>query len=219
MNHYAPEEWVDYARDVAAPGKTASMREHLQSGCPSCQAVLSRLQIASRAIRAGEVDVPDAIVRQAYAIFSGFAREMRPSPLPLTAKLWFDSFAEAAPKGVRTAQVGTRQLSYRVGELRVDLSIEDLPKEKTLTITGQIHGQPQRRQDLPVRLLTGDRVLANTTTSEFGEFVLSVLPKRRMQLSIAGPGEGIEILIPLPELRRENLGTPRGIAGKPEPGQ
>jgi len=216
MNHYSPEEWVDFARNVAAPGISKRMREHLQDGCPACQAVLNRLQIASRAILAGEVAVPPATLRRAYAIFAGFALETKQSPAHRIARLWFDSFSEAAAQGVRTAQDGTRQLSYRVGDLRVDLSIEDSVRDQTLTITGQIHGEARRRQDLPVRLMAGDRVVANGTTSEFGEFVLTVFPKRKMQLSIVEPGEGMKITIPLPELRRESLGTQLTIAAKPE---
>jgi hypothetical protein len=217
MNHYSPEEWVDFAREVASPGTTQRMREHLDEGCPACRAVLHRLQTAGRAIRAEEVVVPDATLRRAYAIFSGFALEAKPHPLSLTAKLWFDSFSEAAPHGVRTVQDGTRQLSYRVGEIRVDLSIEDSAKDKTLTITGQIHGEQRRRQNLPVWLLSGERMVANGITSEFGEFVLTVLPRRQMQLSIVEPAEGTKIVIPLPELRRASLGAQLAITTKPKP--
>lgn len=206
MNHYSPEDWVDFARNLAASGLSSSMRDHLDSGCPACEAVFSRLQLAGQAIRTGEAAVPSATLRRAYAIYSGLALETRRRPLHLIAKLWFDSFAEQAPQGVRATHDGTRQLSYRVGDLRVDVAIEELPKDKLVTITGQIHGDPERRQNLPVRLLAAERVVAEGVTSEFGEFVLTVIPKKQMQLSIVEPGDGTKIVIPLPDSIRAGIG-------------
>ncbi|MCC6537469.1 MAG: hypothetical protein IT162_07975 [Bryobacterales bacterium] len=202
MSHFKIEDWADFVRGLGEPAHKAAMEGHLAAGCLECAGIVGRLRSASAVLAAEAArPVPETVLARARAIFSPSQ-----APLPsgrlasLLAELVFDSWTTPGlvPAGVR-GMSGTRQLSYRAGNLRLDLSIEPAPKSPRLLLTGQVHGR-RTGNEMRVKVVCGDRTVAESATSEFGEFALEAMQHERLSLHIENLRGGLGIIVSLTPL-------------------
>lgn len=210
MSHFRIEDWADFVRGLGEPPRLAAMEGHLAAGCPECAQIAGRLRSTAVVLAADAArPVPEAVVARARAIFM-------PSQAPhpsgrlarLLAELVFDSWSDLplAAAGMR-GMGGTRQLSYRAGDVRLDLSIEPVPKSPRLLFTGQVHGQFAGKQ-MTVRVVCGDRTVAESETSEFGEFALESPNAIRLSLHIENLRGGLGMIVPLSPVLNAGADSP-----------
>ncbi len=185
-SHYSPEQWADYARDLLSPETREPMALHLQSGCEQCRRTLEWLQSVTRNAAATLHDPPAHLVSQAKAIFPS-ARQPQAQP---SIKGWFEEFetllanlvmvnaADLRPQGVRSGSAAAsapERLVYKAGQYTVDLTMDEgvrfgQPGE----IIGQINDETGQAalEGTVVQLHSGGKVLGETETNAFGEFLL-----------------------------------------------
>jgi hypothetical protein len=210
MNHYAIDEWVDFSRGLLGGENRAQMLAHLESGCTAC-AQLSKFtkDLTGACIGAAEIRVPDSALRMARAIFPYRAPERRRRGRRIPVELMFDSFLVPAPAGLRaTWQVGWQGL-YRAGDCSVDLRIEPELKSSRAAVIGQItnHTLPEVDMgNLPVRLISGKTVVAETLSNRFGEFQLEYEEQAQLKLCISLADSGV-IQLPLKKLTSEQTAS------------
>src|SRR5207237_2079179 len=170
MDHFTVEQWADFVRQVTAPDVSARMQRHLDSGCRDCARSLSTMKkVAELAGREATYEPESGIVRIAKALFAGqsqaSANRVR-EILPLV----FDSFAQPAMAGVRTAIATSRQLLYRKSGCCIDIRIEHVPGSKEAILVGQVLDSGQQGRDaasILVELMSGDKVIASTATTSY----------------------------------------------------
>jgi hypothetical protein len=187
MKHYAIEQWVDFSRDLVEFKERSQMRDHALE-CGECQKLADltqRLRQTCNAIAVSQV--PESTLRLARAIFPVRVqdRPRRGSRLPI--ELIFDSFLAPAPAGLRaTWQVGWQGL-YKAGECSLDLRIEPELNSARAAVIGQVtnHVAPLTQMgNLPISLLVGKRVVAETVSNRFGEFQMEYEQKSHLQLVV-----------------------------------
>ena len=195
MKHYSVEQWVDLVRGVASPDAGLAMRQHLSEGCADCAATATRLRFAAETL-SGDASrpVPESVIRRARAVFQP---TRRPSLVQVIADLLFDSWTQPALAGVRSTADATRQLSYRAGELRVDLSIDAVPRMAKVLLTGQLRPERGEAGRFLVRAMSGSRALAETVTNEFGEFSLEAPASAQLSLHLEDTPGGLGVVLPL----------------------
>ena len=185
MEHYTVEQWADFARQITAPDISAKMRRHLDSGCRDCARSLAAMKkVSELAGREATYEPESGIVRIAKALFAGqsqaSANRVR-EILPLV----FDSFAQPAMAGVRTAIATSRQLLYRKGGCCIDIRLEHVPGSKEAILVGQVLDSGQQGRDaasILVELMSGDKVIASTATTSYGEFQFLFPAERQLEL-------------------------------------
>ena len=188
MTHYGIGQWTDFARGLVAGDELERMRTHLASGCAECRQTLSFCKVLDSVSSAmSRAAVPEAVVRQAYAIFPPSSAETAKRPLRLPLELIFDSFLAPAPAGLRSNwQVGWQGL-YRAGDCSLDLRIEPELHTTRASIVGQISNHRFPNADLnniPVYLKAGKLAVAQTRSNPFGEFQLDYEQQPRLQLFV-----------------------------------
>jgi len=185
MDHFKVEQWADFARKITPPDATAKMQRHLDSGCRDCARSLAAMKkVSELAGREATYEPEPGIVRIAKALFAGqsqaSANRVR-EILPLV----FDSFAQPAMAGVRTAIATSRQLLYRKGGCCIDIRIEHVPGSKEAILVGQVLDSGQQGRDaasILVELMSGDKVIASTATTSYGEFQFLFPAERQLEL-------------------------------------
>lgn len=187
-SHYSPEQWADYARDLFSPEASEQMALHLQTGCEQCRRTLDWLQSVTRNAAATLPDPPAHLVSQAKGIFPS----VRPPQAQPSIKDWFEEFetllanlvmvnaADLRPQGVRSGSAAAsapaaERLVYKAGQYTVDLTMDEgvrfgQPGE----IIGQINDESGQAalEGTVVQLHSGGKVLGETETNAFGEFLL-----------------------------------------------
>jgi CheY-like chemotaxis protein len=105
-----------------------------------------------------------------------FAAQQPPKFVPPgmhSARLLFDSLSSPVVAGVRGSLRSARQLAYQHKSTTVNLLIHPKEEISRLSLAGQVLDLSMRAvHELPVILSTQHRTLAQTTTSQFGEFGL-----------------------------------------------
>jgi len=185
MDHFKLEQWADFARKITPPDATAKMQRHLDTGCRDCARSLAAMKkVSELAGREATYEPESGIVRIAKALFAGqsqaSANRVR-EILPLV----FDSFAQPAMAGVRTAIATSRQLLYRKGGCCIDIRIEHVPGSKEAILVGQVLDSGQQGRDaasILVELMSGDKVIASTATTSYGEFQFLLPAERQLEL-------------------------------------
>ncbi len=209
MEHFSIQEWVDFIRGLGDEPGRRTLQAHLDDGCADCGGLVRRLEKVAGTVRqASSFPVPRHVLFRAYSVFPYSAPEPASvGNLLAVARQIFDSWAEPGLPGVRSAHGAARQLSFRSADIRVELSIEFAPKSTGIVLAGQVHHDVEEgRQGLTVKLMAGQRVVSNSTTNEFGEFVLKGKPAENAHLSILDPETRMQLLIPIPEIKP--LGPP-----------
>ncbi|HEX9734622.1 MAG TPA: hypothetical protein VGG06_21835 [Thermoanaerobaculia bacterium] len=206
MTAFDLTHWCDYARGVAAPESTPSMRALLERSEPARKAVERFRRVASvagadaaGAIPAHAVLVAKAVAALAPRVPSAASRRFLP------AELTFDS--------THAAGVGTRDLcpshqriaSYRAGELSVHVRLEHETTPYGRVLVGQLlrHAPaPLPVTEVPVLVLAAGKVVGRSLTSRFGEFQADGLPPDPLALCLlVEPERWIEVSLgSLPEV-------------------
>lgn|GEM_PF-240095 len=197
MRHFSLEEWADFARDIVKGEQKTSMQTHLESGCNPCARVLGTwARVHEAATREKTYQPPESAVRTV----KGLGAIHIPAKTSL-ARLLFDSSSNPIAAGVRSASTVARQLLYGVGAYRIDLRMEPQMDTDKVSLVGQIlnSADPAKHAAaIPVVLLKGRKILAESHTNGFGEFHLQCDLEGSLQLRLTLP-HGSEVRIPLVE--------------------
>jgi hypothetical protein len=173
--HFELSELIDYVRKIGSPERLAAIQQHVEvEGCERCRRSASLLNDAYGAARAvAEVDVPDAVVQRAQAIFrpapaasSAWWRNVPAMALELVSGEW-----ALSPAGLRSA-AAQRQRVYASGSVQARVLLETDP-EGGRVLVGALSdlADPGRiYAGCPVLLTAGEKVLLQTSTSRYGEF-------------------------------------------------
>lgn len=200
MPHFSLGEWADFARDAVKGEQKAAMQTHLESGCRPCAKVLGTwTRVREATTREKAYQPPESAVRTV----KGLGAIHVPAKASL-ARLLFDSFSNPIAAGVRSTATVARQLLYGVGAYRIDLRMEPQMDSDKISLVGQILNsiEPTKHAAaVPVVLLKGRKVLAESHTNGFGEFHLQCDLEGSLQLRLTLP-HGSEVRIPLVEPAR-----------------
>ncbi len=197
--HFTLEEWADFARKVAPKAEIAMMETHLVD-CKKCREaahMMSRISEVAR--RHGPAQPPDSAVRSVRGIFAIHGPKKAVPVRSLVAELLFDSLPSPLQAGVRSSVAASRQLLFGSGNYRVDLRFEPQEDSDKVSLMGQVLNAADPVQGLnavPVVLLLGRKVFAESRTNQFGEFQLECSLEPRIELRIKLPGNA-EVSIPL----------------------
>jgi hypothetical protein len=189
MRHYSLEQWVDFARNVIGEDKKAEMQSHLETGCKACskeRGMWQRLQQVAR--REPAYTPSEGAVRTVNAAFVDRPTGRSSHAKSQLASLLFDSFRDPLLAGVRSSGSDSQQLLYGLGDYRIDVRIEPQMDSERVVLIGQVlnSGDPDERLSaMPVSLLKGQKILAESVTSEFGEFQIECELQGGIRLVVA----------------------------------
>jgi hypothetical protein len=174
MRHYSLEKWVDFARNVVREDEKIEMQSHLETGCAECSKELAMWQRLQRVARRESAYTPsDGAVRTVNASFINRPTGQLSHAKSQVASLLFDSFRSPLLAGVRSSESASQQLLYGVGDYRIDVRIEPQMDSEKVVLVGQVLNSSdpdERLSAAPVSLMKGRKILAESVTSEFGEF-------------------------------------------------
>jgi hypothetical protein len=195
MKHFGEAQWLDFVRDLTPAKERMAMQQHIDNGCRTCSNTLRTWQgVLSIAREEGTFNPPDDIVRVAKSQFSAL------QPIPSSGvRLVFDSMLQPLTAGTR-GSVAARQFLYETDEYYIDLRLE--PRTEAAdraSLIGQVlerGGADRKTPGLAVRLQTGTKAIAHTSTNEFGEFQLEFVAAHSLCIAISR-GEAPEIILPL----------------------
>ncbi len=201
MEHYSMEKWIDFARSVVGAQERVAMQSHLEAGCKRCSKVLGLWQRVHKVARDEHMFEPsNSAVRSMKGAFGiRGPRKVRGGARAIV-ELLFDSARNPALAGVRSNAAAPRQLLYGAGDYRVDLRIEPQLDSEKVAVVGQVLHTSDPSGGLgaiPVALVRGRKVLAESVTSQFGEFSLECDLEGRFHLKVKLPSE--ELQLPLIE--------------------
>jgi hypothetical protein len=201
MRHYSLEKWVDFARNVIQEDLKAKMQSHLQTGCSECLKELNlwrRLQQTAQ--RESGYEPSQGAVREVNSIFANQSTH-RTRHARSEVALLFDSFRSPLLAGMRSSGSAARQLLYGANDYRIDVRIEPQTDSEKVVLVGQVLNSAdpdERLSQVPVALLKGRRVLAESVTSPFGEFQMECALDGGFRLMVTLPGKR-EVSLPLIE--------------------
>jgi hypothetical protein len=174
MRHYSLEKWVDFARNVIGQDEKAEMQSHLETGCAACTKDLSMWQRLQQVARRESAYAPsEGAVRTVNATFVNRPAGRASHAKTQLASLLFDSFRGPVLAGVRSSGNASQQLLYGLDDYRIDVRIEPQMDSEKVVLIGQVLNSAdpdERLASMPVSLLKGQKLLAESVTSEFGEF-------------------------------------------------
>jgi hypothetical protein len=202
MEHFAEENWADFAREINRAELSDNIAAHLASGCASCKAAFHMWnQVRTVAENEARVMVPEDLVRM---VKMEFAIQNLKEPLnSLDGMLVFDTQMQPLTAGIRTGAVTARQLVYEADGLTVDLRLDTQPQSTKVCAIGQILDKRAPRssfRDASVIVWTEKGLpILTTKTSEFGEFHLEFEVQEHLRLSIHIAGQR-PVRIPLGSL-------------------
>lgn len=185
--HYNEGSWTDFVRGLTAPELASEMQAHLQTGCRRCAELVASLAAVEDTFSRDRANaVPDELVARARLVFRpAGAASWRDLPR-LVASLIFDSFAEPSLAGVRSLGSFSRMLTFEAEEVRLDVRVEQEHSTAPLAVTGQISSGDEFLSvaHLPIQLWQAGRIVAESHTSEFGEFHFDAVPQRDLRLAL-----------------------------------
>lgn len=143
---------------------------------------------------------PEALLQRAQALASRLPAAKPGRIRTILAALAFDSAAQPALAGVRSIEMGVRQMVYEAGGFDIHLRSEPAAVQRALVLVGQVldptQSEPPLRQ-LPVRLLRGKSEIAATVTNELGEFQLECPEMSNAVLEVLLEARGLSLHVPL----------------------
>jgi hypothetical protein len=217
MGHYSMEKWVDFARNVIGEKERGAMQSHLENGCKECSKVLRMWQrVYSVARHEHSFEPPESAVRSMKGTFAIEGPRHANRRVPAIASLLFDSFLSPQAAGVRSAATSARQLLYAAGCYRIDVRIEPKVDSDNIALVGQVLNSADPGGsigEVPVALIRGQRVLAETVTSKFGEFHLESDAEGSFQLRVSVLGEELR----LPPIQSVSEGNDSKRVNTPSP--
>ena len=202
MRHYSLENWVDFVRNVTGEDEKAAMQSHLQTGCAQCSQELGMWQRLQQVARREAAYTPSAgAVRIVNAAFDNRPGGQLHHAKFQVASLLFDSFRSPRLAGVRSTESASQQLLYGAGDYRIDVRIEPQMDSEKVILIGQVLNAAdpaERLSALPINLLKGRKILAESVTSQFGEFQIECGLEECFRLTVLLPG-GREVSLQLVE--------------------
>jgi hypothetical protein len=189
MRHYSLEKWVDFARNVIGEDERADMQSHLETGCAACSKELSMWQRLQQVARHESAYTPaEGAMRTVNATFAN--RPISPSSRAKSqlASLLLDSFRGPLFAGMRSSESASQQLLYGAGDYRIDVRIEPQTDSERVVLIGQVlnSAKPDERLSaMSVSLLKGRKILAESVTSDFGEFQIECELQSGIRLVVA----------------------------------
>jgi hypothetical protein len=218
MGHYSMEKWVDFVRNVIGERERGAMQSHLEDGCKECSMVLRLWQHVNDAARhEHSYQPPDSAVRSMKGTFAIQGPRRARRRTPTIVSLLFDSFLNPQAAGTRSATTTARQLLYAAGCYRIDVRIEPQIDSDNISLVGQVLNSANPGGsigEVPVALIRGQKVLARTVTSKFGEFHLESDTEGGFQLRVNVLGEDLRLPVIEPvsegtDSKRVNSSPPR----------
>jgi hypothetical protein len=189
MPHYSLEKWVDFARNVVREDEKVEMQSHLETGCAQCSKELGMWQRLQQVARRELTYTPsDGAVRTVNASFMNRSTRRASHSKSLVASLLFDSFRSPLLAGVRSSVSASQQLLYGAGDYRIDVRIEPQLDSEKVVLIGQVLNSAdpdERLSAAPISLLKGRKILAESVTSEFGEFQIECDLQSGIRLVVA----------------------------------
>ena len=189
MRHYSLEKWVDFARNVIDEDEKVEMQSHLETGCTACSKELSMWQRLQQVARREPAYTPsEGAVRTVNATFVNRSAGRSSRAKTQLASLLFDSFRGPLLAGVRSSGSASQQLLYGLGDYRIDVRIEPQMDSEKVVLIGQVLNSAdpdERLSAMPVSLLKGKKILAESVTSEFGEFQIECELQSGIRLVVA----------------------------------
>ena len=202
MRHYSIEQWIDFARNAMGEDEKVEMQSHLETGCKACSKELSMWQRLQQVARRESAYAPsEGAVRTVNATFVNQSADRLRGAKSQLASLLFDSFRGPLMAGVRSAGSASQQLLYGVGDYRIDVRIEPQMDSEKVVLIGQVLNSAdpdERLSAAPVTLLKGRKILAESVTSEFGEFQIECELQGSLRLVVLLHGRA-EVSLPLVE--------------------
>ncbi len=184
--HFEDEVWVNLVRGTVDQATKAEVEKHLQTGCVECRQAFATWQwMRSSASQDRTYDPPADLVRmlkQEFEIKYPKAEKKE----TLLASLVFDSFAQAAPLGIRAAAASNaRQLLYEANGVTIDMRFEFQPPQRLIVVGQVLENKNHYPMPVPVILFNenGAAVL-ETMTTDFGEFQFECDIRERLRLSL-----------------------------------
>jgi hypothetical protein len=201
MEHYSMEKWIDFARDVMGAHEKAAMQSHLESGCQRCSKVLNPWRHVHAIARHDTAfEPPESTVQSIKGAFSIHGPRKATSSSRAMVEVLFDSARTPLFAGVRSQASAARQLLFGAGNYRIDIRVEPQPNSDKISLIGQVLRTTDPSAGLaaiPVVLIKGRKVMAETSTSQFGEFQAECALKGRFDLWLRLPYE--ELRLPITE--------------------
>jgi hypothetical protein len=199
MEHYSMEKWIDFVRDVVGAQEKTAMQIHLGTGCKQCTKVLSLWRhVHEVAQYERHFEPPQSAVRSMKGTFAIHGPRNAHRGARAIAELLFDSSRNPLPAGVRSSGSNARQLLFGIGEYRIDLRLEPQFDSEKVAVVGQVLHSTDPTVGLgavPVALVKGHRVVAESVTSRFGEFNLECDATGRFHLRVKLPSEELQVAL------------------------
>ncbi len=194
MKHYGEAQWADFVRNLMSAKEKMAMQQHIDGGCQKCSDTL-RIWQSIRSITDGEkaFSPPEDAVR---VVKSQFAAIQPASSRGI--RLVFDSMLQPLTAGMR-GSVAARQFLYETDEYYIDLRLEPRAPTDNACLIGQVLNRATADRNAPglaVRLQEGTRLIAHTSTNEFGEFQVEFKAGDNLCILISRD-EAPEIVLPL----------------------
>lgn len=215
--HYEITDWLDFVHGLVGDEIRGRMKAHA-SECRRCAGTVRWLQrLVEAAVAEAEYYVPQHAVQLARAVYAlqrpervevlpgvmGRSRKERVPGTALLARLVFDSFREPLVAGVRSHHRIARQAMYEAGDYSVDLRMEQERGARTVVLVGQIanRAKPEERlAEIAVLLMSGNDLVGEAKSNEFGEFQMEYVPRQPLSLYVPVDGAGQEIEVRLKDL-------------------
>jgi hypothetical protein len=171
FQHLSFHTIADLAEGRLAGGEQSAAQTHI-SGCPRCNAQLTRLTETINLMRTDEAqDAPRDVLAAALGLFRSRAAAPQPSLVRrVLAALSFDSMQLTPAYGVRSGQATARQMLFSAGENDIDLRLT--PSGETWIVSGQVLGECAGGSVE----LAGTDAKATAELNELCEFNLTAVP-------------------------------------------
>ena len=178
---------------------------HLDGGRLSCSDEADLVSRLSKSATCATM-APNAVINKAKSIFPPKGPKIKGLATVafrrIKASLQYDSMFDLQPAGVRCLPMGSgsKTLLFRAGAYSLDLQLEAEQPSQNWTVVGQLMNDDnpsEEMSNLPVRVMAGKTLVAESFTNEFGEFILPDLPQKRLHLCVQLTAEGVLIDVPL----------------------
>lgn len=205
--HFTDEECLDFVRGLLPQAQSAFIQHHLNTGCESCNKLHSVWSlVAEVTARKAHDEPPEPSVRVAKASYANwrgnYLLPILAQMMPLVSDNWLGK-SVAAVRGL-PIHSPARRLLHRTRSWVVDLRLESEGGGKT-SIAGQVLRSNRKSSAALVAtviLKQGDTLLAQTSTNQFGEFLVQGQPEKNLKLYLDIPGRRpLGIVLPDPDLQ------------------
>lgn len=197
-HHYDLTEWTDYVRGLGDRERRTAMAAHLAE-CADCRELADwQSRVAAVATADRGFEPPGWVFQRAVAIYP--PRRISPfAALPQwLAELTSGDWLVPLPAGVRGTAVG-RSGTYEAAGYSIEIRVERDDRTRHTQLVGQISPVTATAPvaSLDIVLVDDSRVVAQTTTNEFGEFEFACPMRASMSLHIPVDDATRRVEVPL----------------------